>query len=149
VGNPYEDAKRNSPENLAITATVISIARDWQSGAFPLASVREQCSGTDRWVAINHAKDDDRKIIQSLLDALVDEQDRAEGVIVTKQGRFTQRDLREAGAWIHPDEYGNRIIRFKGLDGSVFDKDTRAVFRPIPDHKIREGQRIAEKRTRR
>jgi hypothetical protein len=58
------------------------------------------------------------------------------GGVMTKHGWLSQQDLREAGAWIHSDENGRRIIRFKGLDDQG-----RAYFREIPDYKLAEGAR--------
>lgn len=57
------------------------------------------------------------------------------GGVMTKHGWFSEQDLRDAGAWIRPDENGHRVIQFKGLD-----EHGRPYFRMIPDYKLAEGE---------
>jgi hypothetical protein len=115
-------------------AHVLEVARAWERGDLPLAGVRSTSSGYERWTAIRFAGigNPDKVLLMRLQEALV----RDAGDVMTKQGLFTQDDLREAGAWIHPDDNGRRVIRFKGMDDQG-----RAYFREIPDYKLAEGAR--------
>lgn len=127
-------ARDATPENTETTEKVLELAGGWGQETIGLDSIRRQCSGYERFVATNHARGADRDALRLLLDALIADQDAREGAVMTKQGRFAQDDLREHGAWIHPDAHGRRIIRFKTLDDQGVP-----YFRNIPDHTLREG----------
>jgi hypothetical protein len=120
-------------ENLT---DVVEIARAWELGALDLRGVRSACSGHDRWRAMRFAGvgNADKHLLMRLADALCADL----GDMDTKQGTFQQRDLREHGAWVHPDPHGRRIIRFKTIDN-----DGRTYFREVPDYKLTEGDRDA------
>jgi hypothetical protein len=117
-------------ENLV---DVIEIARAWEAGGLDLRGVRSACSGHDRWRAMRFAGvgNADKHLLMRLADALVADI----GDVITKQGLFTQDDLREHGAWVHPDANGRRVIQFKALD-----ENERAYFRTIPPWKLAEGE---------
>lgn len=129
-------AREATPENTETTEKVLELACAWDQGTIGLDSIRRQSSGAERFVATNHARGTERVALMRLLDALIADQDEREGSVMTKHGRFTQEDLREHGAWIHPDANGRRVIQFKTLD----DQE-RPYFRVIPDHKLEEGNR--------
>ncbi len=137
VDDAFARAKDATPENLEITELAIEMAHEWQRGEKSLSAVRRESTGYERFIATNHARGAGKAALMALLDALITEQDRGEGSTQTKQGRFTQRDLEEHGAWIHPDQHGHRVIQFKGLDD-----DGRTYFRVTPDWKVKEGDTI-------
>lgn len=121
-------------EELTNRADVLEIAQAWESGGLDLRGVRSACSGHDRWRAMRFVgtHNADKDLLLHLAGALVADL----GDVVTKGGTFQQVDFEKYGAWIHNDENGNRVIRFKGLD-----EDGRAWFRPIPAYKLEEGRR--------
>jgi hypothetical protein len=125
---PTEDER----ENLV---AVLEIARAWEAGQLPLAGVRSSCSGHDRWRAMRFAGvgNAEKHLLMRLADALVADI----GDVIAKHGLFTQEDLQDAGALIHADFYGRRIIRFKGLHPETKEP----YYRSIPDYKLEEGQR--------
>lgn len=96
-----------TPENQAITELVVEIADAWARGEIGLESVRRQCDGWDRFVAMNHARSE----VAVLIDALVDDDNRRKGLIETKHGLFTPQDIRENGG-IHGPINGRDTLRW-------------------------------------
>lgn len=107
-------AKESSPENAATTAHVVELAAAWRDGGLPLAQVRIQSTGYDRFVAINHAVGPGRTVLMRLLDALVADQDQHDGSVQTKHGRFTRGDLHEYGG-ILLERNGRQVLVWPSL----------------------------------
>jgi hypothetical protein len=85
----------------------MELAASWQRGEIGLDSVRRQCSGYDRFIAMNHA----REQVRDLIDALAEEDDQRETAVETKHGRFSQQDLREHGGIVATIN-GQRVLRW-------------------------------------
>jgi hypothetical protein len=95
------DARQISPENAEIAARVLEVAHAWGRGDLPLHAIEGQCSGRERFIALNHlAKgSEDKLALMRLLDALIAYVDSG-GAWQTKHGRFTRADLAEYGGMV-------------------------------------------------
>lgn len=99
--------KQSTRSNAEATAQVVELAEAWRRGEIGLDSVRRQCSGYERFVAMNHA----REQVRDLVDALAAEDDAREGRVETNQGTFTEQDIRENGG-ILAIINGRRVLRW-------------------------------------
>jgi hypothetical protein len=100
-------AGQSSRSNEEATEQVMELAAAWERGEIGLDSIRRQCSGYDRFIAMNHARDQ----VRDLVAALADEDDRRAGSVVTKHGAFTPQDLREHGG-IAATVNGQRVVQW-------------------------------------
>jgi hypothetical protein len=94
-------------DNLEVTNSVVEIADAWSRGEIGLDSVRRQCSGWERFVALNHAKD----AIQPLVDALAQDDEDCGLFLRTKHGHYLPQDLAENGG-LHGAINGRRVLRW-------------------------------------
>ena len=132
----FRRAIKRTPENLAVAAHVLEIARAWDRGDLGLDSVRVQTGGRERLIGVAHTEGEDRATMMRLFDALVSSQE-PDGSVVTHQGRLTREDLHTHRARVISDTRGRRVVQFP-----VWNKtDERLVYRPIPDHVIRDQDR--------
>lgn len=109
-----ERAKQPSRSNEEATAHVVELAASWRRGKLGLESLRRQCSGYDRFVAMNHA----REQVRDLIDALAADDDAREGAVETKYGVFWDVDIRANGGMLATLN-GRRVLRWptSGRDG--------------------------------
>jgi hypothetical protein len=92
------DARQTTPENAERTRWVLECAGGWEAGTLPLGEVLAQCTGWERFIALNHVGkgSPERELLMRLLDALIAYVDSG-GAWQTKHGRFTREDLAEYG----------------------------------------------------
>lgn len=108
------EARRITPENEEITLAVMELVEAWQAGSLPLWGVTNQCTGWERFIALNHIKagTPEREALKALFDAICEQQDIEERAWQTKHGRFTAQDMADHGGKvvrgvIHWPEWGS------------------------------------------
>ena len=105
-------AKQANRPNEETALHVMELATAWRLGELGLDSIRRQCSGWERFVAMNHA----REQVRDLIDALATEDDARCGSILTPHGTFTTQDLREQGG-ILTTINGRKVLRWPVTGG--------------------------------
>jgi hypothetical protein len=103
--------KAPTDEQREILLHVTELAEAWQAGRLPLAGVRAQCSGHERFTAIRCAPLDspEKHAIMALIDALVAEDEARQGAKPSKHGRLSAEELRSQGAVIRQNWKGERV----------------------------------------
>jgi hypothetical protein len=99
-------AGQSSRTNEEATAQVMELAAAWERGELGLDSVRRQCSGYDRFIAMNHARDQ----VRALIEALAAEDDARAGIVRTSFGGFTPQDLQEHGGIVSSVNGRQRLV---------------------------------------
>jgi hypothetical protein len=100
-------AAQASRTNEEATGHVVELAAAWRAGELGLDSVRRQSGGYERFVAMNHAREE----VRDLIEALAADDDAREDAIVTRHGTFTQQDLRENGGIVATIN-GQQVLRW-------------------------------------
>ena len=118
------EARRATPEHEEITLAVMELVAAWQEERLPLWGVTNQCTGWERWIALNHVRrgTDEFRALMALFDAICEQQDIEARAWQTKHGRFTAEDMAEHGGKvvrgvIHWPEYGSRERGYVYRDG--------------------------------
>lgn len=132
-------ARAATPDEQETLAAVLEIAREWEAGRLPLPGVRSACSGYMRWVAMRFAgvHNPDKALLLRLADAIFDDL----GDVQTNAGPLTRQDLATHEALLGTDAHGHRVVRF-----ATWSEERGRHYRPIPDHKLAEGDRYANDR---
>jgi hypothetical protein len=99
-------AGQSTRTNEEATAQVMELAAAWERGEIGLDSIRRQCSGYDRFIAMNHARDQ----VRQLIEALAAEDDAREGIVRTGFGEFTSQDLHEHGGIVSRVDGRARLV---------------------------------------
>lgn len=124
-------SRATDAERVEILEHVLELARSWHGGGLPLAGVRRQSTGRERFEAMVGVAlgSEEKRLFLRLADALV--ADEGSGV-VTDQGFLGTAERHEGWMRTIHDHNGARLYQFAiGCDGAG-----RPVYRAIPEHVV-------------